>query len=466
MRITDRIRFGTTQGDMNRLQNRSNKLYKELSSGKRINLPSDDPFGALQATSLQTHQRLLDQYDRNISTARINLYAADNALSQAVNVLTEARTLAVTAVSVIGDEGSHRVMADSVSQLREQLFNLANSRVGETFIFGGFQHTRKPYVQDGVTGQVSYRGDQGAMKIEIGEGSLLDTTLEGASAFGGGSATVSVNSATYQGQPNVFGNYNGADNLRANLVVLNGGDPNTATYSLELVGPGGVVLLNDNNAGAGYTLGELNTQAGLLSDFGIQLNIPDTRETFAVNDEINIELLAGASEDLFMLFDELERALREMDDINSVGSVDYDRNGIADIQDLADREAAIRGADAAVINPLPAAEIDRMVRDGRRDRFREIANQRIQDLLGRMDVALSQVSDNQSLIGLGLNKVDSASDANAFLNEQVTGTLSSVQDSDFISAVNELTLVENSLQAAVSTTSRVIQGVSLLEYLR
>ena len=57
MRITDRIRFGTTQGDMNRLQNRSNKLYKELSSGKRINLPSDDPFGALQATSLQSDVR-------------------------------------------------------------------------------------------------------------------------------------------------------------------------------------------------------------------------------------------------------------------------------------------------------------------------------------------------------------------------------------------------------------------------
>ena len=128
MRITDRIRFNVSRSDLNRLHSRSSKIYKELSSGKRINRPSDDPFGALQATSLTTHKRLLDQYARNIDTARINLYAADNALGQSVDVITEARTTILTAVSAVGDEKSHSVMADKISQLKEQLFNLANSR--------------------------------------------------------------------------------------------------------------------------------------------------------------------------------------------------------------------------------------------------------------------------------------------------------------------------------------------------
>ena len=183
MRITDRIRFNTSRSDLNRLHNRSGKIYKELSSGKRINRPSDDPFGALQATSLSTHKRLLDQYARNIDTARISLYAADNALGQSVDVITEARTTILSSVSAVGDEKSHSVMADKVSQLKEQLFNLANSRVGDTYIFGGFQSTRKPYTIDAVTNRVSYRGDIGAMQLEIGEGSLVETTLKGASAF-------------------------------------------------------------------------------------------------------------------------------------------------------------------------------------------------------------------------------------------------------------------------------------------
>ena len=50
MRITDKMRFNSTRSDLSRLHNRSTKVYRELSSGKRINRPSDDPFGVLQAT--------------------------------------------------------------------------------------------------------------------------------------------------------------------------------------------------------------------------------------------------------------------------------------------------------------------------------------------------------------------------------------------------------------------------------
>ena len=165
MRITDKMRYSSTRGDMNRLQMRSNKIYKELSSGKRINRPSDDPFGTLQATGLTTHKRLLDQYSRNIDTARINLFAADNALNQAVSIMTEARTTTISAISVLGDGKSHKVMADSISQLKEQLFNLSNSRVGETYIFGGTQSTRKPYTIDEITGKISYVGNTDSMSF-------------------------------------------------------------------------------------------------------------------------------------------------------------------------------------------------------------------------------------------------------------------------------------------------------------
>ena len=132
---------------MNRLQMRSNKIYKELSSGKRINRPSDDPFGTLQATGLTTHKRLLDQYSRNIDTARINLYAADNALNQAVSIMTEARTTTISAISVLGDGKSHKVMADSISQLKEQLFNLAKPQSVGDPCRGLQRHVRKPVEQ-------------------------------------------------------------------------------------------------------------------------------------------------------------------------------------------------------------------------------------------------------------------------------------------------------------------------------
>lgn len=467
MRITDKMRFNSTRSDLNRLQNRSSKVYRELSSGKRINRPSDDPFGVLQATGLTTHKRLLDQYSRNIDTARINLYAADNALGQAVDIVTSARTTTLSAVSVVGDEKSHGVMADHISQLKEQLFNLANSRVADTFIFGGFQNTKNPYTRDPVTGKISYIGDRGAMKLEIGEGSLIDSTLEGTSAFGGGSALAESSAGSgYTGQPSVLGDYDGSlGNVRVEVTALTAGDPNTATFSVSF--DGGVTV--DDNGGAGYTLAELNT-TGPLRNVGVQLRLPGS-SSFNVNDSVTMTLIQSAREDIFSLFDELELALREADNLNTVGANDFDGNGIADAQDLLDAQQAVIDANTPtaanpIQNPLTGAELAYFVEKARDDRFEEISNTRIQNLLTRLDQALNQISDNQSLVGLALNKIDSADSANEFLNEQVQTTLANVQDSDFVEAVSELNLVETSLQAATSTTSRVLQGISLLDYLR
>jgi flagellar hook-associated protein 3 FlgL len=470
MRITDKMRFNTTRSDLNRLQNRSSRVYKELSSGKKINRPSDDPFGALQATGLQTHRRLLEQYSRNIDTARINLYAADNALGQAVTSITSARSTLISAVSVLGDPQSHEVMADTMSQIKEQILNLANSRVGDTYIFAGFQSTRKPYTVDTTSNRVSYRGDQGAMQLEIGEGSLVQSTLEGASAFGGGSQTAVLSAGSgYTGQPVVVGEYNGSlGNVDVTVEVIAGGDPQSASYQIEI---NGVV---DDNGGVGYTLDQLNTRVapgvpGPLGNLGVQLSMVGNNSAFNVGDQVNLQLVQSDHEDVFALFDELELALRQSGELAVVGAVDYDGNGISDLEDLDIAEQVIRDHNNSLDNPLPDApggELQYMIGQARKERFGEISTERFQRLLGRLDKALNQVSDHQSLVGLGLNKVDSADAANEFLNEQVTTTLAHVEDSDFMEAVSELNLVETALQATTSTTSRVLQGISLLDYLR
>ena len=468
MRITDKMRFNATRLDLNRLHNRSSKLYKELSSGKRINRPSDDPFGALQAASLTTHGRQLEQFTRNIDTARIQLYASDNALMQSVDAVTEARTTLLSAVSVVGDDKNHGVMADKVAELKEQLFSLANSRVGDAFVFGGFQHTRPPYTKDALTGLVSYRGDTGTMQVEVGEGILQQSTLPGTSVFGGGSAVAQLSAgAGFTGVSSVLGRYDGSlGNVRATVEVINPGEPQLATYRVSF--DGGATF--DDNAGAGYSLAELNT-TGPLANIGVQLYLADNATAFNAGDQVELTLIDNPAIDVFALFDELELALREVDDLATLGAVDYDGNGVADVQDVDNAMQAVidantRTAANPIQNPLTGDDLDFAVKQARDKRFSELSNERLQRLLGRLDEALSQVSDHQSLVGLGLNKLESAESANLFLQEQVATTKAQVEDADFMESVSEMNLVETSLQAATSTTSRVLQGISLLDYLR
>ena len=85
---------------------------------------------------------------------------------------------------------------------------------------------------------------------------------------------------------------------------------------------------------------------------------------------------------------------------------------------------------------------------------------------GLLELLRPERLDQQSFVGLGLNKVESAEAANLFLQEQVATTKSQIEDADFMESVSEMNLVETALQAATSTTSRVLQGISLLDYLR
>ena len=62
--------------------------------------------------------------------------------------------------------------------------------------------------------------------------------------------------------------------------------------------------------------------------------------------------------------------------------------------------------------------------------------------------------------------VDNAESTNAYLDEQVQTTLANYREADVVKAISDMNLVENSFQAAVNTTSRVIQGTSLLDFLR
>jgi flagellin-like hook-associated protein FlgL len=306
------------------------------------------------------------------------------------------------------------------------------------------------------------------MKVEVGEGTILETTLQGTAVWGGGSATAKLSAGSgFTGEASVMGDYDGSrGNVRVTLEVINPGEPQDASYRVSY--DGGVTF--DDNAGLGYSLAELNT-SGPLGAMGVQLNLADNATAFNAGDSVELQLIDSPHEDIFALFDELELALREVDDIGTVGALDYDGNGIADSVDLDNAIQAVvdantRTAANPIQNPLVGDELEFFKKKARDDRFSEINNARLQNLLDRLDKALNQVSDQQSFVGLGLNKVESAESANLFLQEQVATTKSRIEDADFMESVSEMNLVETALQAATSTTSRVLQGISLLDYLR
>ncbi len=80
-------------------QTRVDQLQNQITSGSRINKPSDDPIGTAQALGLQESLDQSKQYGRNIDQANSWLNATDSALGSVTDALHRARELAVQAAN-------------------------------------------------------------------------------------------------------------------------------------------------------------------------------------------------------------------------------------------------------------------------------------------------------------------------------------------------------------------------------
>src|SRR6478735_2488182 len=105
------------QGNLTRLQ----RTQEQLSSGRRLNRPSDSPVDTVNAMQLRADKQRTQQYSRNIDDGLGWLNTADSALTQTTGYLTRVRQLVVAGSNSSNGPEERAAMADEVDQLRQGL---------------------------------------------------------------------------------------------------------------------------------------------------------------------------------------------------------------------------------------------------------------------------------------------------------------------------------------------------------
>lgn len=167
------MRISTAQihnGALNSILNQQSRLIEtqnQLSTGKRINAPSDDPSGATSILELGQAVSSTEQLQRNADKARGRLSAEEVALNGVVNAMQRARELTVRGNNdSIGAEGRAGI-ASEVRELLGGVMSLANTRdANGEYLFAGFQTGNTPFSQSGAS--FNYAGDQGQRHVQIG----------------------------------------------------------------------------------------------------------------------------------------------------------------------------------------------------------------------------------------------------------------------------------------------------------
>ncbi|MEO2067975.1 MAG: flagellar hook-associated protein FlgL, partial [Desulfurobacteriaceae bacterium] len=124
---------------------------EELSSGKSLLYPSDNPVDAARSLRFKKLISTFERFNRNIDLTKTHLETAETALNSVVNVAQEARTkiIQILNAGVISDEDA-KVLKDYFQSVRDYIIGQANTKVGDHYIFGGVKVQSTPFADDGT----------------------------------------------------------------------------------------------------------------------------------------------------------------------------------------------------------------------------------------------------------------------------------------------------------------------------
>src|SRR6202041_2003935 len=123
--------------DLWQSQAQEQTAIEQLSTGKRVNVPSDDPAAAAEDVQNQALQSQNDQYIQNTSNLDGSLQTADSTLSSVVTVLNQAISLGVQGANGGMSSADQQALAEQVQSIQSQMVQLANTSYQGSYLFGG-----------------------------------------------------------------------------------------------------------------------------------------------------------------------------------------------------------------------------------------------------------------------------------------------------------------------------------------
>lgn len=191
MRITNNMLSSQLLLNLNRNAQQMNNTQTQMATGMKINKPSDDPVGITYSLRYRAELASNEQYQKNVDSATSWLDFNDTVMDQAGSIVQRLRELTVQASTGTNPQSALDSVKEEVNQLKEQLIDVANSKLNGKYIFNGETYDIKPYQftkdADGssdTTDAASVVTDTGKINFIVGESVQLPINVTGTEVFG------------------------------------------------------------------------------------------------------------------------------------------------------------------------------------------------------------------------------------------------------------------------------------------
>ncbi len=293
MRVSNQGSFLTGLQAMQRLQQALDVTQRQISSGRRILNPSDDPIGSARAIELRESISRIEQFDRNAGIAKNRLSQEEAALGSVNNVLQRIRELTLQANNATQSNETRKLIAVEVREHLDHLQQLANQKDGNgNYLFAGNQVETRPVTRAGSV--FTYNGDQSTRLIQIGEGRELADGDPGSEVFfrvRTGTGSISVSAAGANAGTGMFGTYSVTDPTQYDAD----------TYQVRFIDPSNYEVLD---SGGGVVASGTFASGDNISFRGVELTITGAP---AANDVFTVE--PSQTQNMFETIDRLASAM-------------------------------------------------------------------------------------------------------------------------------------------------------------
>src|SRR5699024_7040791 len=174
MRITQSMMQDNLLRQIFNSQAQMDKYLTQITTGKKIRRPSEDPVVAMKGISYRTEVTEVEQYRRNASEIWNWMDHSDDVLDKATKAIQRIEYLAIQAANDTYTPNERASIKQEVDGLTDQLAELANTQVNGKYIFNGPDTDTPPIINEGNGFEINFSTDPDDqphdVKIEVSKG--------------------------------------------------------------------------------------------------------------------------------------------------------------------------------------------------------------------------------------------------------------------------------------------------------
>lgn len=405
MRISTAYSFESSIDNLQKRQSEMSHSQMQLTSGKKVNVASDDPIAAARAERALAGIAREDANQRSLDASRNVMQLSESAIGDAVSLLQTARESLVAAGNGSYTDKERQALALKLKDIRSQMLTIANRSDGSGgFVFGGQGSATPPFLD--TTSGVQFVGQGGQVQAAAGES--LNLTVDGDQTW----LKAKSGNGVYETNPastNTGGSWITAGSVTSPSALPYPAAPNTAPsqYAVTFTVNAGVTTYSVTKDGGGTALADVPYTSGkaIVID-GMSFAVsgqPANADSFTIDQSSN---------DL-SVFDALDSA------INSLNATNQGSGQVM--------QAVNRG-------------------------------------LSNLDSILGNVSAARSAVGESLNRMDSIEGRISASKLAAETERSHAEDLDMVSAISKFQNQQTGYEAALKSYA-MVQKLSLFQYI-